>query len=286
MAGGAAVVWLVVMGIAVYSMVARRREHEPRRTKLYIIGGGAAFPTIALTVLLVFGLGMMPDLQDHADDSDVRIHVSGEQWWWRVRYELPDGTELHLANEVVLPVGRRVPLFLESPDVIHSFWIPSLAGKVDMIPGRVNRMALEPTRTGVFRGTCAEYCGGPHAWMGLYGVVVEPSEFDAWARAQAEPAAAMSDATAQHGAEVFRVHGCGACHTVRGTSADGLVGPDLTHVGSRRSIGAALLPNDVESFERWIAHTDELKPGVHMPAFDMLASDELRALAVYLEALQ
>jgi cytochrome c oxidase subunit 2 len=170
--------------------------------------------------------------------------------------------------------------------VIHSFWVPSIAGKMDMIPGRVTRLALEPTRTGVFRGACAEYCGASHALMAFQVVVTEPGEFDSWLEAQGRPAVPAQDATAARGEAAFIVNGCAACHTIRGTSAAGQVGPDLTHVGSRLRVGAGTLPNDADAFARWIGQTDRIKPGVHMPAFRALASDETSALAAYLDGLQ
>jgi cytochrome c oxidase subunit 2 len=190
------------------------------------------------------------------------------------------------ANELRLPLGRRTPLWLESPDVIHSLWVPSLGGKVDMIPGRVNRMALEPTRKGVFNGVCAEYCGSSHAKMLFHVVVVEPREFEAWARSQTEPARAPSDPVAKKGEDLFLSHGCGACHVVRGTPANGVIGPDLTHVGSRVGLGAGILENDIEGFRSWLAHTGKLKPEVQMPTFDMLPDADLRAIAAYLDGLK
>jgi cytochrome c oxidase subunit 2 len=197
----------------------------------------------------------------------------------------PGGT-VETANELRLPVGARVELQLSSPDVIHSFWVPSIAGKMDMIPGRLTRLALEPTQTGVFRGACAEYCGASHALMAFVVVVVEPGEFEAWLAAQALAAASPADPLAARGQQAFVAHGCTACHTIRGTEAAGAIGPDLTHVGSRLQIGAATLPNVPEALMRWIAQTDRIKPGVHMPAFRTLGPDDLSALAAYLLSLR
>jgi cytochrome c oxidase subunit 2 len=212
--------------------------------------------------------------------------VTGRQWWWRVRYPTPDGTPVELANEIRLPLGEPVEFLLESDDVIHSFWIPSLGGKVDMIPGRTTRLALLPTRAGVFRGICAEYCGSAHARMSFDVTVVEQAEFEDWLQRQRTPALSPTAPLAAAGGELFMSSGCGACHTIRGTPADGAIGPDLTHVGGRTSIGAGVLRNTGGAFLHWIAATEKLKPGVHMPAFDMLRHDELRALAAYLEDLR
>jgi cytochrome c oxidase subunit 2 len=245
-------------------------------------------PTVVLTGLLAYGLSMLPELLRPAPESPVQITVIGEQWWWRVRYHTPGGHDetVELANELRLSVGERVALHLESPDVSHSLWIPALGGKMDMIPGRRTRLTLEPTRVGVFHGTCAEYCGTSHALMSFDVVVLEPQDFAAWLAHQRESAQSPTQPLAAHGQGLFLANGCNACHTVRGTPANGVVGPDLTHVGSRLSLGAGIMPRAPEAFLRWIAHTADVKPGVHMPAFGMLPLEELRALAAYLDGLQ
>jgi cytochrome c oxidase subunit 2 len=157
---------------------------------------------------------------------------------------------------------------------------------MDMIPGRTNRLTLEPTRTGAFRGVCAEYCGTSHALMSFDVVVLEKDDFAAWLKRQHDRAQPPTQALARRGQELFIANGCGACHAVRGTPADGVVGPDLTHVGSRLSLGAGILPNDPEAFLKWMAHTQNVKPGVHMPHFGMLPPEDLRALAAYLDGLE
>jgi cytochrome c oxidase subunit II len=283
---GAVIVWLAVIGLAFYSMRSRREPLSPRRARLFVVWGGAVVPTVVLTALLIYGLRPISALVAPAPAGSLKIAVSGEQWWWRVRY-LPSGGEpVVLANEIRLPVGEPVEFQLESPDVIHSFWIPSLAGKVDMIPGRVTRLALLPTRTGVFRGVCAEYCGASHALMNFNVVVMEKAEFDRWLEEQARPATPPAEPTTARGQALFLANGCGACHAVRGTEAAGVIGPDLTHVGSRRSLAADTLANEPDAFRRWIAHTDIIKPGALMPKFGMLPEDDLRALAAYLEGLK
>lgn len=245
------------------------------------------FPVIVLTGVLTYGLAMLPPLLEPSSAPTLHIRVSGEQWWWRVRYLRPPGPPVELANEIHLPVGETVRFELDSPDVVHSFWIPALAGKMDMIPGRVTRLELQPTRAGRFRGVCAEYCGTSHAFM-TFEVVVEPrAEFDRWLAGQATPAVFPDDTNARHGHDLFLASGCGACHTIRGTPADGVVGPDLTHVGSRLSLGAGRLDKtDVGELTRWIAHTEHLKPNVLMPSFAMLPSQQIDALAAYLGSLR
>jgi cytochrome c oxidase subunit 2 len=283
MLAGAVVVWLLVVGLAVYATSIRPGEH-PLRLASWLIVGGALLPALVLAILLSVGLGMLPPLRP-LTESDLEIAVSGEQWWWRVRYETPNGP-VELANEIRLPVQRRAGFRLTSPDVIHSFWIPSLGGKMDMIPGRETHLTLEPTRTGHFRGTCAEYCGSSHALMGFSVVVMEADAFAAWLEQQRAPAVAPASAIARRGQESFIANGCAACHTIRGTAADGRVGPDLTHVGSRISLAAGVLNNEHASFAQWIAETRRIKPGVHMPRFGMLRPDEINAIAAYLEGLR
>jgi len=283
MGAGALLVWGAVMLSAVYA-ARSEKEHDPKLASRFIVGGGVVFPTVVLTALLVFGLAMMPDLLAPGAASAPRIRVSGERWWWRVTYDV-DGRPVELANELRLPVGERAGLTLVSPDVIHAFWVPSLAGKVDMIPGRENRMALEPTRIGLYRGACAEFCGGAHAMMAFHVEVLERPAFDVWLAEQARPAAPPEGARATEGARVFDVHGCGACHAVRGTHADGTVGPDLTHVGGRHRI-AGVLPNDVEGFRRFVRDPAAVKPHAEMPAYATLSDDELDALAHYLDGLR
>ena len=284
MTGGALVTWVVVIALAVH-FTRRPAARHRRRDSILIIGGGVVVPTLVLTVLLIYGLAMLPPAVARAPAGSLQVVVIGEQWWWRVRYLGPEG-EVVLANEVRLPVGEPVQFRLESDNVIHSFWIPSLGGKMDMIPGRVTNLTLYPTATGTFRGACAEYCGTAHALMAFYVQVLEPQEFDEWLRDQAAPAVPPASPLAALGETVFLATGCHACHTIRGTPADGEIGPDLTHVGSRLSLAAGILDNDPDAFRYWIASTDHAKPGVHMPAFGMLPDADLQALGAYLEGLQ
>jgi cytochrome c oxidase subunit 2 len=282
---GAVAIWLFMIALALWA---------PRSTRLgtrhganvLIIGGGVVFPLVVLTSLLLLGLPRLRDLLTPAANDALAIEVWGNQWWWRIRYVRAGQPPVELANEIRLPVGVRVNTVLASADVIHSFWVPSLTGKMDMIPGRVNRLALQPTRTGTFRGACAEFCGSSHALMNLVVVVSERDEFERWLQAQAQTAVAPADPQAQLGERAFFARGCNTCHAVRGTMARGIVGPDLTHVGSRSSIAAGLLPARAEEFSRWISNTDRLKPDAHMPAFDGLPDDELAALSAYLTQLK
>lgn len=250
----------------------------------FIVGAGVVFPTVSLLLLLTYGLSAMGSRAWPAGDpAALRMTVVGEQWWWRVIYHLPDGSNLESANELVIPVGERVALSLQTADVIHSFWVPNLAGKVDMIPGRTNRLTLQATQAGASRGQCAEYCGGAHALMSFHVVARERAEFDEWLRAESRPAVR----TDGEGARLFVASGCGACHRIRGLpSAGGRVGPDLTHVASRRSLAAGTLTNDAAAFAAWIRDNQHIKPGNRMPPYRVLSDGELRMLAQFLEALE
>jgi cytochrome c oxidase subunit 2 len=286
MLGGSAATWLVVVALALYATYRRGEPIPASRARRLVVLGGAVVPTLVLGALLVVGLSMLPPMLEPAPEGSLRIAVAGEQWWWRVRYLPPGGEPVDLANEIRLPVGEPVQLELSSRDVIHAFWLPALGGKRDMIPGRTTMLVLQPTREGEFRGACAEYCGGSHAHMAFNVVVSSRPEFDRWLAAQARPAAAPRDPLARRGRQLFLSTGCGACHTVRGTTADGVVGPDLTHVGSRLALGAGRVPNASEDLRRWITHPDALKPNVLMPGFDVLPEPDVQAIAAYLEALE
>lgn len=286
MAAGSLVVWIAVVGLTVYAVWFGRRTRSERAARWLVVGGGVALPTAVLTGLLAYGLSLLPQTLAPAPPGSLTLQVTGHQWWWRVRYPREGHAPIELANEIRLPVGEPVEFQLDSADVIHSFWIPALGGKMDMIPGRRTRLQLRATRTGTFRGVCAEYCGTSHALMAFMVVVQERADFDRWLAQQAETATVPADPDAARGAELFLANGCGACHAVRGTPADGVIGPDLTHVGSRLSLGAATLTNVPSGLRRWLARTGAVKPGVHMPAFGMLAAADLDALAAYLEGLR
>lgn len=278
---GGTLIWLLVVGLIVYAIFSTT-QHDARFTRVLVIGGGAVFPSVVLTALLTYGLAMMPDLQRPAPEGSQVIEVAGVRWWWRISYRLADGTEVATANEIHLPVGEAVEFKLSSEDVIHSFWIPPLGGKTDMIPGRDTRLKLRPTKIGHYRGVCAEFCGAAHAQMSFDVVVESREDFDQWLAGLRQPAAIQS----HDGQTVFLQRGCSACHTIRGGNAHGVVGPDLTHFGSRRSIGAAVLANTPQNLRRWISHTHSVKPGVEMPAFEAIPDEEMDALVEYLGSLR
>ena len=282
MLAGSVVVWLAVLAIAWHAM-RRRAPADARRAHWLILVGGVATPTVVLGALLAWGLALMPQLRAAVPPGALQVAVSGEQWWWRVHY--PDAG-VDTANEIRIPVGRPVALTLDSPDVIHSFWVPALAGKVDMMPGRSNTLVLQADRAGTYRGACAEFCGASHAQMRLLVVAMPADGFERWLQAQAGGAAPATQPLAVQGRAAFLRNGCGACHAVRGTPAAGRVGPDLTHVGSRMELAAGALPNTGEALQHWIRQPHATKPEALMPDFDMLPPTEVRAIAAWLEGLR
>jgi len=283
--GGTAIMVLVIALIA-YAALAAHAHRQWLAKASAIVAGGIAFPIVTLSALLVYGLVIANDLIGARADA-LHIEVTGEQWWWRVRYLDAQGlARFEIANEIRVPVDRPVQLTLRSNDVIHSFWVPQLAGKMDMIPGLTNRMRFQARDPGVYRGQCAEFCGGPHALMSFYVVAHTQEDYTRWEAHQAQPAAVPSDPWLRSGHDAFMRSGCGACHSIRGTQAMASNGPDLTHVGGRVSLAAGNLPVHQGTFAGWIANTQGVKPGNHMPPFPVLLGVELRALAAYLESLR
>lgn len=281
----------VVLGIVVLAAVAAIRGPDSVRDVLassrIVVWAGIFFPALTLTGLLGYGVWMTrASISDRDDKGQLRIVVTGEQWWWRVHYPQPAGPAIETANEIRIPVGRPVQFELRTADVIHSFWVPNLGGKVDMIPGRTTFLRLSADRAGVFRGQCAEYCGGPHALMALEVVAMPPVEFQDWLQNQMRPADDPVTTIARRGRELFLAAGCGACHTVRGTAAGGTIGPDLTHLGSRRSTGVDTMALSEASIARFIEHGQHIKPGNRMPPFRIFAPHDLQAVAAYLAALR
>jgi cytochrome c oxidase subunit 2 len=278
MVAGAVVVWAVVIGISIAAVL--RPPGSARAANALIFGGGVVFPVVVLAALLIIGLGLLPDWADSG--SRVKIHVTGEQWWWRVTYERSDGTTVSDSNEIHMPAGEPVEFVLTADDVIHSFWIPPIGGKLDMIPGRTNRLVLTAEKPGTYRGVCAEFCGTSHALMAFSAIVHDPAGFDAWLDSQEQPATVADTDEARRGRDLFLGAGCGGCHVMRGVAEMGDVGPDLTHIGRRDTLGAGILPNNPETLAAWIRNPQSLKPGAAMPAYDMLPDADIAAIAAFL----
>jgi cytochrome c oxidase subunit 2 len=284
MYAGAVLVTLLVTVLMLVPFL--RRRAKPVNRRLFLWGGGVALPLITLTLLVPYVMTVGHETRASTTADRLSIDVTGNVYWWDVSYRRAEGqSAVHSANELRLPVGEPVELLLRSNDVIHSFWIPNLAGKTDMIPGRVNRMVIRADRAGVYRGQCAEYCGLQHAVMAFDVVVVPRQEFDTWLSTLATPAGEPQSAETRRGRDLFMSLGCAVCHAVRGV-AEGRLGPDLTQIGSRRSIGAGALPGGVGNIAGWIASAQHLKPGNIMPSYDQLDGPQLRALAAYMESLK
>jgi cytochrome c oxidase subunit 2 len=261
---------------------AARVARTERRAMIAVWTAGAA------TVVVLIGLTVASFLATRnlaeADEDAVAIHVIGHQWWWEVRYDDPQPQRIFTtANEIHIPVGRPVRVRLTAQDVIHSFWVPSLAGKQDLIPGRENAIVMSAARPGIYRGQCAEFCGVQHAHMAMLLVADAPDAFDAWRAGQLRAAATREEERRGH--DLFVERSCAACHTIRGTNAGGRTAPDLTHLASRRTIAAGQLPMTRETIAAFIADPQRIKPGSHMPRVD-LAPAEIDALAGYLAALR
>jgi cytochrome c oxidase subunit II len=263
-----------------------RRAHLPAETPPWtgrlVVLGGVLVPVIVLSALWILTLSDMSALSETGRSATLKVQVVGHQWWWEVRYPTEAVTT---ANDLHIPVGRPVEVELSTDDVIHSFWVPQLTGKTDLISGRTTRMWIQADRPGVYRGQCAEYCGLQHANMVFYVVADPPDRFRDWLTREGQPAATPTDASAARGRDVFLSSACAGCHTIRGTSAEGEVGPDLSHVGSRISIGAGTLPLTPANLAIWISDSQAVKPGNLMPPIP-LSADELEAVVAYLEGLK
>ena len=293
---GGTLIFIFVMALLTLAM---RRQARPIRPAIWIFGAGIAFPVVVLTALLAWSTWRSAQLAPQTSHDALTISVTGKMWWWEVRYRDPaTNREIISANEIHIPVGESVYLGLTASDVIHSLWVPSLAGKRDMIPGRVTGLTLRADKAGVYRGQCAEYCGEQHARMAFHVIALPRPEFNAWLARQAQPALPADTTVLQRGREAFLAQQCQACHTIRGVTdvppfseqariADtSRLGPDLTHVGSRREIAAGLLRNHRGTLAGWIADPQAIKPGVFMPPSQDLDGETLRALATYLEHLK
>ena len=287
---GAAWVGLgVIVALLVLSWTRRRRrglgadrdglKPGERPSVAVVLGAGVALPVVLLaTLFVVSDLFVIRTTEAPAANATrLTVEVTGHQFWWEIRYP---GTEAVTANELHIPVRTPVRLEVRTADVIHSFWVPPLNRKIDAIPGRTNEIELYADRAGRYRGSCAEFCGVQHAHMGLWVFADPPGAFRRWLAEQARPAA-----PAGAGETLFASAGCDSCHTIRGTEAQGYVGPDLTHVGSRTTLAALTIPNTADDLAGWIRDPQQAKPGNQMPGND-LPPDELRALVAYLEGLK
>ncbi len=293
-------IFIVVMVLLIGTLMRRQPEIEPAaqhknhsapeetESKLKRLVTGATIVTVLiLFVLLVASIGTGKATADLGRKPNLlKIEVTGNQWWWQFRYLNDDPSQvLTTANEIHIPVGRTILIEGMSNDVIHSFWVPNLHGKRDLIPSRVNTEYIQADKPGVYRGQCAEFCGLQHAHMSFY-VIAEPEDkFKAWMQAQLQPAPIPANTTLEQGKQSFLNYECIYCHQIRGTTASGQNGPDLTHFGSRRSIAAGTLPNTMGNLGGWIVNPQSIKPGNHMATIAVKPED-LQPLIQYLESLK
>lgn len=252
----------------------------------WILIGGFAVPFVVLTFFFVYSVETMAGYPIHDHGVKPEIKIIGHQFWWELRYVgTPADRQFVTANEIHIPVGRPVDVELISQDVIHSFWVPVLHGKVDLIPGQDNYIRIQADQPGTYHGQCAEYCGEQHAHMGLLVVAQSEQDYQAWFNQQLEPAAQPTAEDAMHGHDVFMGAACVLCHTIRGTEAHGAVAPDLTHLASRQELASNSFPNDKADLEAWITHAQSMKPGAEMPDLAEFNGPDLRALVAYLQQL-
>ncbi|HEV2326291.1 MAG TPA: cytochrome c oxidase subunit II [Terracidiphilus sp.] len=288
----------VVMWVLIAWAATRRRgtleEHAPIDIgggQGWIAVGGLAVPLVVLCVLFVLGLRLLASfpihdpMNQHAIKPD--IVVIGHQWWWEVHYvDGPVSEHFTTADEIHIPANKPVMFELRSEDVIHSFWVPTLHGKVDLIPGHPNYVQIEASQPGNYAGECAVYCGEQHAHMRLLVVAQSPEDFEAWEEQQRKPADPPTTQQAQAGEQIFLGGPCSMCHQVRGTVAGGQVAPDLTHIASRQFIASDSFPNNTAYLESWVTHAQSLKPGCQMPDLTQFSGVQLQELTAYLQQLK
>jgi cytochrome c oxidase subunit 2 len=285
------VTWALLLWFAL-----RRRgtlaEHAPidiDSGQAWILIGGFLVPLGVLIWLFAGMLDLMVSLpMGHPATQTPDIVITGQQWWWEAVYRFEDRPDLslHTATEIHVPVGRPVNIEVQSADVMHSFWVPKLHGKIDLVPGLKNFIRVEAMRPGTYLGQCASYCGEEHANMRLRVIAQTPRDYAAWLAHQRADASAPTNPEALRGEQVFLEAACSLCHTVRGTPALADIGPDLTHIASRQTIAGGMLVNDTANLEAWITHAQSLKPGTPMPDLPEFRGSDLRALVAYLQTLK
>ena len=287
----ATIVWVLVVAAVLYAAYRGSRRavpdvrHEPALRKWVSIATALTIVTLVIYLVYDFGVGRAV-AAPFGDQTALHISLTGHQWWWEVTYnDTSPQHQLSTANEIHVPVGRRVLFTLTSRDVIHSFWMPNLSGKKDLIPGHTSDVWFVADTPGVYRGQCAEFCGLEHAKMALVVVAESPADYRKWYEAQLQPDAQPSDSLRALGQQVFLTGACALCHAINGTPAGAHFGPDLTHFGSRMTLAAGTLPNTRGNLGGWIVDPQSIKPGVHMPS-NNLDPKQLRALIAYLEGLQ
>jgi cytochrome c oxidase subunit 2 len=283
----AVVIFAIVMILLLAALFRPRRGEgdasAPPGGRFFVPVAGVVIPAVILLLLFGLTLWTLRALEAPAASTELTVEVAGQQWWWEARYP---GHDVVTATEIHIPVGEPVRVLLTSPNVIHSFWVPELSGKMDLVPGQINELWIEADEPGNYFGQCAEFCGLQHALMAFHVVADAPEDFATWISNQQAPAEApLGDSLVEAGQGVFLSAGCIQCHTVRGTQATGQLGPDLTHLASRDWIAAGTLENTIGNLEAWISDPQAIKPGAKMPPTE-LDAEELQALVAYLQSLE
>jgi cytochrome c oxidase subunit 2 len=278
----AALVFVAVGGFIWFALATHRRDN-PRRWSddRFVVVGGIVVPAILLAGVGVLTVVSTRNLFAAAASRPLRVEVTGRQWWWEVHYP---GLGIVTANEIHVPTGQPVTITIDAADVIHSFWVPQVAGKLDAIPGQTNHLTFRVDHAGTYWGQCAEFCGLQHSHMAVVLDAVSPDRFRSWVAAHSGPPPAPTGEAAR--GEALFVNGtCAGCHTIAATPARGTAGPDLTDFGERHTIGAGAIFNDADGLRRWLQDTQREKPGSKMPTID-LSDDDIDALVAYLQGLR
>jgi cytochrome c oxidase subunit 2 len=283
----ACAIFLLVAGLAAFICFkyrAKQDSSEPiqtsgnRKLEIWMVG----IPLILVISFFFWSVNTMsavlPDRGNHKPD----VIITGHQWWWQATYP---GTTINTANEIHLPIGKKVLIQLEAADVIHDWWVPALGGKMDMIPGMHNFLWVAIDKPGIYEGACSEFCGQQHAWMRILVVAQKPTDYEQWLREQVRSALPTTDTSAKLGAALFMNASCSSCHSITGTNANGTQGPDLTHFGSRQTMLAGMMGNTTGNINRWLTDPQKVKPGANMPRF-IFGADTVRALTAYLKQLR
>jgi cytochrome c oxidase subunit 2 len=281
----ATVMFVIVEGLIVFALIKFR--HRPGRQAAQFHGNTKLEVILTLVPALILAGLAIPTVKAIADlsqkpDNALEVKVVGHQFWWEYQYS---DLDLITANELHVPINQPVYVTLESVDVIHSFWIPKLTGKQDVVPGRINHMWFEAEKPGTYYGQCTEYCGLSHANMRLRVIAMTPPDFQTWVSEQQQPAQSPSDPLAAEGEKVFLEGACVNCHAVEGTDAQARLGPDLTHFASRATFAGAIFDNNTENLVTWLRDPPAVKPGSQMPNYN-LSEDDINALVAYLQSLE
>jgi cytochrome c oxidase subunit II len=279
----------LVTGLVIYAIIrfrARQGDETPKQISGNIrleIGWtlGPVVLTILLLVLTMVGIANADPTIPPNKQVDIEVH--GWRWWWEYRYP---ATGIVTANELHIPTGQRLLLKLQAGDVIHSFWVPQLGPKRDMLKEYSNNLWIQADKPGLYLGTCSEYCGTQHAGMMIHVIAQTPEDFAAWQEKHRQPPAAPTAPDQVQGAKVFQQQTCVNCHTIAGTAANATVGPNLTYLGTRQTLGSGVIQNTPENLTRWIRNVQEIKPGVLMPGYPQLSEEDLHDLVAYLEGLK